>query len=100
MQIFEWDEWKAAENRRKHKVAFKDAMRVFEDEFAIAEKDREVDGEERWQTIGRAGPLVLLLVAHTVRDTGQDEVIRIISARLAEPHERRRYEQNRAQNVG
>jgi hypothetical protein len=40
---------------------------------------------------------LLLLVAHTVwDDAGGVEVIRIISARRAEPKERRRYEQNRS----
>jgi uncharacterized DUF497 family protein len=38
---------------------------------------------------------VLLLVAHTVRNEGEDEVIRIISARKASRKERVRYDQNR-----
>jgi len=37
--------------------------------------------------------VVLRLVAHTVREDGDIEVIRIISARRAERQERRRYEQ-------
>jgi len=37
--------------------------------------------------------VVLLLVAHTVREEGDIEVIRIIAARRAEPRERRNYEQ-------
>ena len=38
---------------------------------------------------------MLLLVAHTVRNEGEDEVIRIISARKASRKERVRYDQNR-----
>lgn len=37
--------------------------------------------------------VVLLLVAHTVWEEGDADVIRVISARRAEPKERRRYEQ-------
>ena len=47
-----------------------------------------------------AGDIVLLLVAHTVREEGQDEIIRPISARRATRKERNRYEQTRAQDVG
>jgi uncharacterized DUF497 family protein len=39
---------------------------------------------------------LLLLVAHTIFDDASDgaEVIRIISARRADPRERKRYEEN------
>ncbi len=53
-------------------------------------------GEIRWQAIGLAGGLAVLLVAHTFRKDG--EVIRLISARLATRKERIRYETNRAQD--
>jgi len=55
-------------------------------------QDREVDGEERWQTIGKADGILLLLVAHTFEDEDDEEVIRIISARKVNAHERRTYE--------
>jgi uncharacterized DUF497 family protein len=52
-----------------------------------------VDGEERWQTFGVVGGVLLLMVAHTVQEVSTtQEVIRIISARPATPKERRRYE--------
>jgi uncharacterized DUF497 family protein len=38
---------------------------------------------------------VLLLVAHTVRNESEDEIIRIIPARKASRKERIRYDQNR-----
>ena len=50
--------------------------------------------ERRWQTLGLVEGWLLLLVAHTVWDEDGTEVIRIISARRAEPKERRRYEQD------
>jgi len=56
--------------------------------------EREIDGEERWQTIGSAGGVVLLLVAHTWREAATGEqYIRIISARRANKEERELYEE-------
>ena len=65
-----------------------------EDPYFIMEQDREVDDEERWKTIGKAGDVTLLVVAHTVADEEEDLVYRIVSARTAEGHERRIYEAN------
>ena len=98
MVLFEWDEAKARSNRRKHGVTFEDAMLVFADPFALVEQDRIEDGELRWQTLGYAGGIVLLLVAHTVASDAEDEVIRIISARQATRKERQRYDQNRSKS--
>ncbi len=63
---FEWDEAKSQNNLRKHDVSFEMATRVFEDPNYVIVQDRVVDGEERWQTIGRIGDVMVLLVAHTV----------------------------------
>lgn len=90
---FEWHPDKAASNLRKHGVSFELAMRVFSDPFALSEQDRIEGGERRWQTLGMVEGIVLLLVAHTAREEGDVEVIRIISACRAERQERRRYEQ-------
>jgi uncharacterized protein len=68
---------------------------VFADPHALVEQDRLEGGELRWQTPGAAGGIVLLLVAHTVRDEHKDEIIRIISARKAVRKERKRYDENR-----
>ena len=92
---FEWDPAKAKSNLRKHRVSFEVATRVFADPYAFAAQDRIKNGECRWQTLGIVDGRLLLLVAHTVRDDENGiEVIRIISARRAEPNERRRYEEN------
>lgn len=98
MILFEWDRAKAEINKRKHGVTFEDAMQVFKDPYALAQQDRIEEGELRWQTIGLVAEVAVLLVAHTVQDDEQDEVIRIISARRATRKERTLYEQNRQKN--
>jgi len=90
---FIWEERKSRRNLAKHKVSFETAMLVFDDPRAISRLDRIEHGEERWQTVGLAGGIVVLLVAHTYYDEDGEEVIRIISARKATPHERKMYEQ-------
>jgi uncharacterized DUF497 family protein len=89
---FEWDPTKAASNLLKHEVSFWTAARVFTDPYALVELDRVENGEERWQAIGVVEGVLMLVVAHTVREQDDVEVIRIISARLANRRERRRYE--------
>lgn len=92
---FAWDPAKAKSNLRKHRLSFEIATRVFADPFALVEQDRVENGEHRWQTLGIVDGHLLLLVVHTVRDDEDGtEIIRIISARRAEPKERERYEQN------
>jgi uncharacterized protein len=90
--LFEWDPVKAEANLRKHKVAFDDAVRVFADPAHISDVERIEGGEHRWQTIGTVDGIRLLLVVHSWRDEDGIDIIRIISARKAERHERRRYE--------
>jgi uncharacterized protein len=90
---FTWDLAKAASNKQKHGVSFEVAARVFFDPFALSEQDRIEGGEYRWQTVGSVEGVLVLLVAHTVHDDDESEVIHIISARRAERRERRRYEE-------
>jgi uncharacterized DUF497 family protein len=98
---FEWDPVKARTNQRKHGVTFEDAMHVFDDPYARFEQDRaDEGGPPLWQALGLAGGVVLLFVAHTVREEGRDEVIRLISARRATRKERNRYDETRAQDAG
>ena len=90
---FVWNEEKSRSNRVKHKVSFETAVLVFEDPYALSIPDRIVEGEQRWQTLGLLGGVVVLLVAHTYEEEDGEEVIRIISARKATPRERMIYEQ-------
>jgi uncharacterized protein len=100
MVRFEWDSVKARTNERKHGISFEDAMHVFDDPYALFEQDRSDEvGERRWQALGLAEGAAVLLVAHTVREEGEDELVRIISARRATRKERTRYEQTRAQDA-
>lgn len=93
MQKFEWDLEKATSNLVKHGISFEIAARVFADVFALTLQDRIVDGERRWQTIGLIDGFLVVLVAHTIIESDDEsEIIRIISARKAEPKERKRYE--------
>ena len=93
MQKFEWDLEKATSNLIKHGISFEIAARVFADVFALTLQDRIVDGERRWQTIGVIDGFLVVLVAHTIIESDDEsEIIRIISARKAEPKERKRYE--------
>jgi uncharacterized DUF497 family protein len=87
MHKFEWDEIKAAKNYAMHGVSFETARAVFKDPFALEWLDkREAYGEDRFVIIGMAEGRILY-VAYTMRG----DVVRIISARGAEPYERRRY---------
>jgi hypothetical protein len=87
MTRFTWDERKNRANRRKHGVGFETAALVFGDPSVLFEQDREVEGEPRWQAIGRVGEQTLLLVAHAYEEDDGEEAIRIISARRAAARE-------------
>ena len=86
----EWDDDKNRRNLGKHKISFEVARFIFDDPYARSSPDRIVNGEERWQTLGMAGG-VIVLVAHTYWEERGELVIRIISARKATPAERRAY---------
>lgn len=84
---FEWRDDKAASNVRKHGISFEMAHEAFKDAFAISRVDRgHEDFEERFALLGMVEHQ-LLFVSYTLRDNR----IHIISARKAEPHERRQY---------
>ncbi len=85
--IIQWDDAKAIANVERHGVTFEAAREAFKDPFALDWLDESEDyGEDRFAFIGMAENR-LLFVAYTMRG----ESIRMISARLAEPFERRRY---------
>jgi len=89
---FEWDPVKAEINFKKHGVCFAESEPVFEDEFALTILDDESDpDEQRFVSIGMGVKERVLVVVYCYRGCN----IRIISARLAETHERAQYEENR-----
>jgi uncharacterized DUF497 family protein len=83
---FEWDRAKELTNRKKHGVDFRTAAKVFLDPHVIEFDDLDANGELRFNAIGLVDGR-MLFVAYTMRD----DVVRIISARGAEPHEKRKY---------
>lgn len=92
---FDWDPAKADSNRRKHGVAFEDAMGVFADPLALSRLDEESgQGEERWVTIGRNTVSNLLLVVHSwIELSEQRAAIRIMSVRRPTRREVSQYEE-------
>ena len=88
-----WDENKNVINKAKHGISFETAKLVFHDPWHISIQDRHENGEERWQTLGLINGFVMLLVAHSIYEENNVEIIRIISARKATKQERLCYEQ-------
>ena len=86
---FEWDTRKASANLKIHGVTFEEASTVFGDPLAgtVFDPDHSED-EPRYVTIGESTSKRLIVVVHTERD----EATRIISARPAERHEKKKYE--------
>lgn len=95
---YEWDEWKARENLRKHGVSFEEAIQVFDDPFAISSEDKMHSTiiEQRYNIIGLAGVRIIIFVAYTTRN----KRTRIISAREAEEKEAAEYAYNFAESYG
>jgi len=88
----EWDESKNRSNKRKHGVSFPEAATVFVDDRAILIPDpSHSDDEDRFLLLGTSAALRTLVVCHCYRESV--EVIRIISARMANRNERKTYEQ-------
>jgi len=87
---FEWAPAKAEANARKHGVTFNDAQSVFADDRARLIDDPDHSNDEiRFVLLGLSYSLRLVVVVHCYRSEGN--IIRIISARKAVPHEARFY---------
>lgn len=87
--LFEWSPEKAESNLKKHVVSFEEASTVFADPLSLTVPDPLHSREEnRFIITGYSDKQQQIVVVHTDRN-GK---IRIISARLATPNERRKYE--------
>jgi uncharacterized DUF497 family protein len=84
----EFDPVKNKANARKHGVDLADVDQVFYDPCSVTIEDRD-HKEARFVTLGMDGFGRLLVVCYTYRG---EATIRVISARKAEPHERKVYE--------
>lgn len=74
-------------NQQKHKIDLADVEGVFYDPMALTLEDAD-HAEQRFVTLGTDNFGRLLVVVYTYREPN---LIRVISARPAEPHERRAY---------
>jgi uncharacterized DUF497 family protein len=88
---YEWDEGKRKANLEKHGLDFEDAYIVCEDPLSVDIIYYE-GGEERCNTIGALGSVIVAVVTHTDRFDKGEVITRIISFRKAEKKERREYE--------
>jgi len=87
---FQWDPTKARLNLWKHGVSFAEASTALLDPLSktALDPDHSVD-EYRFITFGLSARQRLLVVSYTERD----EIVRLISARLATRGEREIYEE-------
>ncbi len=87
---FEWHPEKAKRNYKKHRVSFEEAVTVFYDPLSATFDDPDHSaGEQRFISIGFSSHGRLLVVSYTERG----KTLRIISARLATAHERKKHEE-------
>lgn len=88
---FEWDATKDRSNQQKHGVGFEEAVTVFASALAaiFPDPDHSQD-EEREIIVGHSNRNRVLIVSFTERG----DAIRIISARVATPGERKDYEES------
>lgn len=84
---FEWDEEKDRINFTKHGIHFRTAAKVFLDPNKLIREDEEHLEEQRYDILGKVGKILFVVCAF--RD---EDVVRLISARLATPPEKARYE--------
>jgi uncharacterized protein len=90
--VFEWDPQKADANAKKHGVSFDDAVTVFLDAHALDGSDLQHSSTEvRFRRLGKAADGRVMMVAYTLRRSGDAETIRLISARRASRRERSAY---------
>jgi uncharacterized DUF497 family protein len=92
---FEWNTQKEQNYILKHGVTFEQASYAFTDPFALNIFDTEhSENEERWAMLRMSLNQVILVVAHTFRNTENIELARIMSAIKATNRELETY-QNR-----
>jgi len=86
---FIWDKNKASTNLRKHGVSFEEATTALHDSLSVTGYDPDHSiSEDRFITFGISNKDRLLTVSHTE----ENEIIRIISCRLATAQEKKIYE--------
>lgn len=84
---FEWDEIKEELNFKKHGIHFKTAAKVFLDPNKLIREDTEHLEENRYNILGKVGKILFIVCVFK-----EENVVRLISARLATVPEKERYE--------
>jgi uncharacterized DUF497 family protein len=88
---FDWDDDKLADNIVAHHLHFETAKFVWNDPLRLYREDdseSNTSQEDRYQTWGKVGKV--LFVVYTEQGDN-DDIIRLISARVATPTERKAY---------
>ena len=89
MRRIVWDEREDAINRRKHRVSFPEASKVFFDPLLVTKADHRHPAEEmRFFTMDGTRAKSLLAVAQTE----EEDFLSVITAQDVTATERRRYE--------
>jgi len=90
--VFEWNKKKAVANFNKHKVEFNEAKTVFFNPLSrIFDDEIHSINEKRELIIGHSDRGRLLIVIFTEK---KQNLIRLISARIATNKERKEFEEN------
>ena len=96
--IFDWDENKEKLNIKNHDgIDFDEASQAIQDYFALEEYDdvHSTADEKRYKRIGESGNKILYVVYTVRNEATDDEIYRIISARLADSEEKEIYEREK-----
>jgi uncharacterized DUF497 family protein len=92
-----WNKEKAAENIRKHGIRFEEAVTVFYDPFSVDDyDDKNSDYEDRYTITGIMKGVAYVTVSYTVRGN----LIRVFSARDADPDEEEAYDKSVRDHIG
>ena len=87
---FEWDDKKAENNYKKHRIRLSEAVTIWQDESALEIPDPDhSENEERWIRLGISRKANVLVVVYCEKVEG--ELVRIISARPANKEEAKLY---------
>jgi uncharacterized DUF497 family protein len=89
---FEWEQDKNNLNKRNHGFYFEEILEAFDDHFFLEAYDRDnsTENEVRWKGIASFDRRIYFFISYCERNNRT----RIISARLAEPPEKERYDEN------
>lgn len=95
--IFQWDKGNIEKNSKKHNITNREAEEIFFNKpLIIFEDNKHSEVEKRFEAFGITNNAKKLTVIFTVRD----KKIRVISARIQNKKERRKYEKEFKANPG